>query len=191
MFLILFDIIYTFRFLLNRTIFLAVRQAFARIHLGFFQVWGKCCSIIFQHQMVYWCLYTLRFNLGIYEFYFILWQMLSHLMLFLIIVLTDVIVKVTVTDFMATFFWQMLLPLILWDGVISHNFNFVLWCYLSDRCYCQWFCCGRCWNHFLDPLEEVCGWYFHHHPKTTHPLEEICGWYKQRNLLATPQLYRW
>ena len=55
-------------FLLNRTIILAVRQAFARIHLGFFQVWGKCCSILFQHQMVYWCLYTLRFNLGIYKF---------------------------------------------------------------------------------------------------------------------------
>ena len=30
--------------------------------------------------------------------------MLSHLMLFLIIVLTDVIVKVTVADFIATFF---------------------------------------------------------------------------------------
>ena len=54
--------------------------------------------------MVYWFLYTLRFNLGMYEFYFILWQMLSHLMLFLIIVLTDVIVKVTVADFIATFF---------------------------------------------------------------------------------------
>ena len=61
--------------------------------------------------MVYWCLYTLRFNLGIYELYSILWQMLSHLMLFLIIALTDVIIKVTVADFIATFFWQMLLPL--------------------------------------------------------------------------------
>ena len=59
--------------------------------------------MIFQHQVVYWCLYTLRFNLGMYEFYFILWQMLSHLMLFLIIVLTDVIIKVTVADFVATF----------------------------------------------------------------------------------------
>ena len=38
--------------------------------------------------------------------------MLSHLMLFLIIVLTDVIVKVTVADFVATLFWQMLLPLV-------------------------------------------------------------------------------
>ena len=49
---------------------------------SFFQVWGKCYSILFPHQMVYWCLYTLGFNLGIYELYFILWQMLSHLMLF-------------------------------------------------------------------------------------------------------------
>ena len=53
--------------------------------------------------MVYWCLYTLRLNLGISEFVLIfqLWQMLSHIMLFLIILLTDVIVKVA--DFIATY----------------------------------------------------------------------------------------
>ena len=56
-----------------------------------------------KHQMVYWCLYTLRFNLGISEIcsFFILLQMLSHIMLFLIIILTDVIVKVA--DFIATY----------------------------------------------------------------------------------------
>ena len=62
--------------------------------------------------------------------------MLSHLMLFLIIVLTDVIVKVTVADFIATFFLADVIAINMWDGVISHNFNFVLWCYLYGRCYC-------------------------------------------------------
>ena len=34
------------------------------------------------------------------------------LMLYLFILLTDVIVKETVADFITTFFWQMLLPLL-------------------------------------------------------------------------------
>ena len=50
MFLILFDIIYLRYFLQNRTIFFAVRQAFARFCHGFFQVWGKCCSKQFPTQ---------------------------------------------------------------------------------------------------------------------------------------------
>ena len=49
-----------------------------------------------------------------------IWQMLSHLMLYLIILLTDVIVKVTVADLITTFILTDVIAIIMWDGVITH-----------------------------------------------------------------------
>ena len=48
--------------------------------------------------MVYWCLYTLRFNLDIYEFYIYFMADGKPFLLFLLVTLTDVIIKVTVAD---------------------------------------------------------------------------------------------
>ena len=46
--------------------------------------------------------------------------MLSHLMLYLIILLTDVIAKVTVADLITTFILADVIAIIMWDGVITH-----------------------------------------------------------------------
>ena len=46
--------------------------------------------------------------------------MLSHLMLYLIILLTDVIVKVTVADLITTFILADVIAINMWDGVITH-----------------------------------------------------------------------
>ena len=64
-------------------------------------------------------MYTLRFNLGNMILHQ-LWQMLSHLMLYLIILLTDVIVKVTVADLITTFILADVIAIIMWDDVITH-----------------------------------------------------------------------
>ena len=46
-------------------------------------------------------------------------------MLFLIIALTDVIVKVTVADFIATFLADVI-AINVWDGVTTHYFNYLV-----------------------------------------------------------------
>ena len=50
-------------------------------------------------------MYTLRFNLGIYDLFlfYIMADVKPFMMLYLIISLTDAIVKVTVADFIAAF----------------------------------------------------------------------------------------
>ena len=172
MFLILFNIIYTCGFLLNRTIFLAVKQAFARIHLGFFQVWGKCCSILLNTR---WCIGVCIpldliwvYMIWIFSF-FILWQMLSHMMLFFDYYFDrcycqggrfyshifgrcycHYYVRWYYSHFSLYYdvtYWQMLLPKLLnpfWTSIYNG------WCY----CHCGWcyyhcfadrMCCNGSW----------------------------------------------
>ena len=122
---------FTHRFLLNRTIFLAVRQAFTRIHLGFFQVWGKCCSILFNTR---WCIgKCIPLDL-IWVFLHIMADVKPYI-LFLIIILTDVNVKVA--DVMATYLADVI-AIVVWDGVITHILICIVML-LSGICNCQEF----------------------------------------------------
>ena len=91
--------------------------------------------------------------------------MLSHIILFLIIILTDVIVKVA--DFIATYFGRCYCHF-MWYDVITHNLICIMM-FLSGRCYCQRFFVvvdvkttlwtsiynGWCYCH--------CGWCYYHY----------------------------
>ena len=141
----------------NRTIFFAVRQAFARFCHGFFQVWGKCCSKQFPTQKVYQCWYTLIILFGYIDndfvfgrccaiFFWLIfpWQMLISRYVWKILyhTLADVIAicmwdgnTTLVVSYVWVFFifckWQMLLPyfILVADGKTTYfYFSIYGWC---------------------------------------------------------------
>ena len=143
MFLILFDIINLWYFLQNRTIFFAVRQAFARFCHGFFQVWGKCCSKQFPTQKGVSVLVYPMIFIGYID---IILSILADIMPFFVVLnsLTDVIIKVCVNCFttLGRCYCHM------WDGIATLDVNYV-WLFCMN---CRYYSNLLYWWQMLLPI---------------------------------------
>ena len=130
-------------FLQNRTIFFAVRQAFARFCHGFFQVWGNVVLNNFQHKKVYQCWYTLMIFIGYID---IILSILADIMPFFVVLnsLTDVIIKVCVNCFttLGRCYCHM------WDGIATLDVNYV-WLFCMN---CRYYSNLLYWWQMLLPI---------------------------------------